>query len=76
MQIIIGVALIIKDRRAEGLMVILGIMFIPCISTNALVDIKININANVRIIPGEDKICVATIEGRIALPQHFLQTFF
>ena len=70
--IIIGVALIIKDRRAEGLMVIFGIMFIPCITTNALVDIKININANVRIIPGEDKICVATIEGRTVLDEQYV----
>lgn len=69
--IIIGVALIIKDRRAEGLMVLLGILLVPSV-TNALVDIKLNINANVRVIPGEDKICIIKVENRTVLDEEYI----
>ena len=68
--IIIGIILIIKERKKEGTMVFLFILLIP-FNANALNEIKLNINADIRIVPDEEKLCFIKEDNRIFTDEEY-----
>jgi len=69
--IIVGTILIIKDRKKEGVMVLLLMLAYP-LTTNALNEIKLNINSIVSIVPNEEKICLVNYENGIFHDEEYL----